>query len=103
MTNLALPLAKTLSRTAIVLALAVVGLLVLMELEVIPDSEAVIILSFLTGIIAPVFAVVGFGLAKLYRLETSRSAVLALVLGGIIVVWPIVFYLAFFNCPRGYC
>jgi hypothetical protein len=60
-------------------------------------------LSFLAGILAPVLAIVGFALMKVSGNRASRVTVFALVLGCIVLAWPLLFFLAFFNCPDGVC
>jgi hypothetical protein len=68
-----------------------------------PGDQLFTGLSFLAGILAPLLAIVGFALVKASGRRASRVAVLALVLGCIVLAWPLLFLLAFSNCPDGFC
>jgi drug/metabolite transporter (DMT)-like permease len=92
-------LGEPLSWIAVVLAATVVVLFALIGTDVVPSSEPVAFISFLAGLLAPVFAIVGYGLTKLSGNRVSRVTVMALVLGVIVALWPVLFFLAFSNRP----
>ena len=68
-----------------------------------PGEQLLTGLSFLAGILAPVLAIVGVALVKASGNRASRLAVFALVVGCIVLAWPLLFLLAFSNCPDGVC
>ena len=96
-------LGESLSWIAVLLAATFVVLFVLIGRDVVPGSEPVVFVSFLAGLLAPVFAIVGYGLTKLSGNRVSRVTVMALVLGVIVALWPVLFFLAFSNCPSSVC
>ena len=85
-------LGEPLSWIAVLLAATVVVLFVLMGTDVVPGSEPVAFVSFLAGLLAPVFAIVAYGLIKLFGNRVSRVTVMALVLGVIVALWPVLFF-----------
>jgi RsiW-degrading membrane proteinase PrsW (M82 family) len=91
-----------LSAASVVPAGAAVIFFVLLALMP-PGATLVAELSFLAGILAPALAIVGFALIKASGNRASRVAVFALVLGCVVLVWPLLFFLAFSNCPDGVC
>ena len=60
-----------------------IGLLLLMELSVVPNDDPFMSLSFLAGLSAPVFAIVGFALPKFSGGPVSAVAIVALVFGSL--------------------
>ena len=60
-------------------------------------------ITFLAGIAAPLTAVAGFILVKVGRARISRWVIAALVTAPLAVSWPLLFYLAYANCPNGVC
>ena len=93
---------ELLSAASVVLAGSAVIFFVLLDF-IPPGDELVAELSFLTGILAPVFAIIGLALVKASGNRASRLAVFALVLGCVVLAWPLLFFLAFSNCPDGVC
>ena len=96
-------LAEPLSWIAVLLAATMIVLFALMGTDVVPGSEPLAFVSFLAGLLAPVFAIVAYALTKLSGSRVSRVTVWSLVLGLIAALWPALFFLAFFNCPSGVC
>ena len=96
-------LGEWLSVASVVLAGSAVIFFVL--LAFVPPGGGTLLagLSFLTGILAPALAIVGFALMKASGNRASRVTVFALVLGCIVLAWPLLFFLAFSNCPDGVC
>lgn len=64
MTSPRVRLGEPLSWIAVLLAVTVVVLFVLLGTDAVPDSEPVAFVSFLAGLLAPVFAIVAYGLTK---------------------------------------
>ena len=91
-----------LSVASVVLAGSAVIFFVLLAF-VPPGGTLLAGLSFLAGILAPALAIVGFALVKASGNRASRVNVFALVLGCIVLAWPLLFFLAFSNCPDGVC
>jgi RsiW-degrading membrane proteinase PrsW (M82 family) len=93
---------KWLSVASVVLAGSAVVFFVLLAF-VPPGATLIAELSFLAGVLAPALAIVGFALMKASGNRASRVTVFALVLGCVVLVWPLLFFLAFSNCPEGVC
>ena len=97
------PFGEWLSVASVVLAGSAVILFVVLAL--VPPGGGTLLagLSFLIGILSPALAIVGFALIKASGNCASRVTVFALVLGCIVLAWPLLFFLAFSNCPDGVC
>jgi len=96
-------LAKRLSKMALVLAGTVLTLLALIEYELMPDSEVATAVSFLAAALAPILALAGVGLTMFAGGKISWLEASALLLGGLVVLWPLVFIWAYSGCPQGIC
>jgi hypothetical protein len=103
MSSVAVRLGKRFSLTAVLLASAVIAMLALMEYELVPDSEQAVLVSFLAAGLAAIFAFVGVAVAKLAGGKVSWLEISALVLGVLVVLWPVLFFWAYSSCPRGVC
>lgn len=66
-------------------------------------SEMLVTITFFAGVAAPLTAVAGFILVKVGHARISRWVVAALVAAPLSVSWPLLFYLAYANCPNGIC
>ncbi len=67
------------------------------------NDEIIVGASFFAGILDPVCAVLGAMLVRAAGARVSPSAKIALAAAGVVLVWPVLFYIAFTNCPRGFC
>jgi len=100
-----------LSRAALVFALIVVLSIVLLavlpsEVELIWNrtiDEIIVDVSFLAGMLAPLCGGLGLAATKASGVPAPRIAKIALAAGVVALVWPVLFYFAFANCPGGVC
>jgi uncharacterized membrane protein len=96
-------LGQSLAWAAIVVAASVVGYLLMDQYVISVDDDLVAVLSLLGGVVAPVLAILGSVLLIATRRRVSRLAVFALVFGCLAFSWPLLFFLAYSNCPNGVC
>ena len=103
MSGVAVRLGKRLSVTAVLLAGGVLALLAFMEYELVPDSELAVLVSFVAAALAAIFAFVGVVVTKLAGGHVLWLEKLALLLGVLVALWPVLFFWAYSTCPRGIC
>ena len=103
MADAAAGLVQPLSVLALVLAGGFVVLFVLMGRGLVPETYFTIGLSFLAAALAAIFALAAVVLAKLSGKPVPKLARAALAAGCAVFLWPLLFFLAFTNCPQGVC
>ena len=103
MSGVAIRLGGRLSLTAVLLAGAVIALLVLMEYELVPDSDLAVLVSFVAAALAAICALVGLAVTKLAGGHVLWLEISALLLGVLVALWPILFFWAYSSCPWGIC
>lgn len=68
-----------------------------------PVDEIIVMGSVVAGVLAPVLALMGLAVAKWLGSKVSLLGWVALVAGGVVLTWPVLIFVAFGNCPRGFC
>jgi hypothetical protein len=97
---------KHLCRVALALLAVEAGALVIEEF-LIPTGEdpgeLLINIALLAGLLAPLVAGGALILVKVARAPVSRWLVAGLIAGVLAASLPVLFYLAYGNCPNGVC